>query len=193
GAAWAMAKTAHGAGALAVLLIEGQPVQEHALSFGPVQLPQGDEPFGTIGQLIRDTGRAAALPVGRPLLRQEQVKVDQGLVAAASNAQVNADQTILDLAQAATPLPLHAGGFVSLLGGGRLVNDADGAQVVGVIDPGQAGDDVALQPFADGLEGPGVVLEELLEGSHRLARLQGDRLGALARQVGEQPTDVSAE
>ena len=100
---------------------------------------------------------------------------------------------VVHLAQAAEVLPLHAGGLGTALGGAGLVDQPDGAQAVGVRQGRQQGRGMALEPIADGGEVPGMVAQELLQGAHRGAGAQGDRLDALARQVGQQALDVSAE
>ena len=86
----------------------------------------------------------------------------------------------------------RAGGQVALLDGAGLVEDADGADGIGR----EFGDGVA-EAARDGVGESAVVpeagLEELLEVAGRLAGEQGDRLGGLARQVGEQAARVVAE
>ena len=81
------------------------------------------------------------------------------------DGQVNADDAVFDLAASAAVLPLHAGGFVPLLGHGSLVDQADDAQiVVGPFSGSRQvlGDDAALQALQQGILIPGVMGEEFL-------------------------------
>src|SRR5262249_1972390 len=176
------------AGALAVLLVEGQPIQGDAAGPGAVQLLQGDLPLGAVGRRLRDAGGAAARAVVGPLLGQGQVGGAQGLVGAAGEAEVDGDDAVLDLAQAAEVLAGDAGGLGALLADAGLVDQADGAQLVGRQGGQQAGR-VPLEVLAQPGEVPGVVAEELLEGAHGCAGGQRDRLDDLSRQVGGESAD----
>jgi hypothetical protein len=180
------------AGALAVFLVEGQPIQAYALGPGPVDLLQGDLPLGAIDDRVGDTRLPAARAVGRPRLRQVQLGVEQDLVRPLADAEVHRDDAIVDLADAAEVLTLYAGRLGSLLDGTGLVDEPDGAQFVGGQARQQRGS-VPLELAADGGNVPDVVLEELLQGADGGAGLQGDRLDALARQVGEQAADIGAQ
>src|SRR5262249_5695033 len=151
-------------GALGVVLAEGQPVEVHAVGPGAVQLPQGDLPLGAVNHLVGDAGLPAAPPVPRPAPGQVEVGVDQTLVAALADAEVDGYDAVVDLADAAEVLPVHAGGPGALLEHAGLVDDPDGAQLVA----GQATQHpggVALELVADGGEVPEVVREELLESA----------------------------
>ena len=108
------------------------------------------------------------------------------------DAEVDRDDAVLGLAALAAPLPLHAGGLGPLLGGGGLIDDADGAQLVAG-DSAEGGGDVLLEGVAGDAVGPGVVLEEFLEGADGGAGGQGDGLAGLAGQVGEQAAAVDAQ
>jgi hypothetical protein len=94
---------------LAGVLIEKQPVQRHVVGPGAVDLLQGDLPLGTVDQPVGDAGLTAAGPVIGPPLGQEQLGVDEGLVAPLGDAEVDGDDAVLDLAQAAEVLALDAG------------------------------------------------------------------------------------
>src|SRR5262249_21883076 len=134
----------------------------------------------------------AAVAVGVPRPGQEQGAVHQGLVAAAGDGQVDGDDAVLDLAQLAAVLPVHAGGLAALLPGAGLIDAADGAEVIaGRV--AQGGGDVLLEDVAGPPPGPGVVLEELLDGADGAAGGQGDGLGGLARQVGQQAAAVDLQ
>src|SRR5439155_12311697 len=121
-----------------------------------------------------------------------QLGIEQGLVAGAADAEVDADDAVGDLADTAEVLPLDAGGLGARLEGGGLIDQADGAQVVGS-HGGQVGGDVALQLLADVGVSPEVVLEELLQGADGAAGGQGDGLDALAGQVREQALAVGVQ
>src|SRR5207302_3399439 len=139
-------------------LVESQPVQLHLVEQGTVYFLQSNLPLGTIDQVLGDAGLLAALVVRCPVLGEKQFGIEQGLVAAAADAEVDADNAVGDLADTAEVLPLHAGGLGARLEGGGFVDQADAAQVVGS-HGGQGGGDVALQLLADVGVSPEVVLE----------------------------------
>jgi hypothetical protein len=140
-----------------------------------------------------DARLAAAGPVVGPTLRQEQVGVQQGVVAAAANAQMHRHDAVVHLAQAAEVLPLDAGRPGAALGGTGFVDQPDTAQVVGRGPGGEQGGGVALQVVAERRPVPGMVAQELLQGAHGGAGPQGDGLDTLARQVGQQALDVGGK
>ena len=151
-------------------------------------LAQGDLPLGAVGDLVGDAGRPAAVAVVVPGLGQEQVGIDQGLVAATGDAQVDGDDAVVDLAQLAAVLPLHAGGLGALLARAGLIDDADGAQLV--VGQGVRVGRRGVAGWCGPAVVPGVVVQELLEGADGGAGGQGDGLDRLARQVGEQAAAV---
>jgi len=146
-----------------------------------------------MNDIIRYAGLATPGPVSGPRLGQKDVRVNQGLVLPLAHGQVNGDDAILDLAQAATPLPLHARGVSPFLDVAGLVDDADAAQASAIGQHGQQASDVALEFVTGRRLVPDVGLEELLQVAFRDARGQGHDLGVLAPQVGQQAADVSAE
>src|SRR5207249_7089213 len=99
-------------------------------------------------------------PVVGPRLGQEQLEVDEALVAAPGHGEVDGDDAVVDLAGAAEVLALHAGGLVALLEAAGLVDDADGAGALGVCGAGELLAGVFAEAVADQAEVPGVVLEE---------------------------------
>src|SRR5262249_20310547 len=85
-------------GLIPVALVEGEPVEGEAVGQGPVELPQGDLPLGPVADILGDAGPAAAVAVLVPGLRQEQVGVAEGLVAALGDPGVDGDDAVLHLA-----------------------------------------------------------------------------------------------
>src|SRR5262249_18638556 len=155
----------------------------------PVELPQGDLPLGPVADILGDAGPAAAVAVLVPGLRQEQLGVAEGLVAALGDPGVDGGDAVLHLADLATVLPLGAGRRRAVLDGARLVVQADGAEVV-TGDSGEGSGDVLLQLGAGAVEGPAVVAEEFLQGADGDAGGQGHGLAGLAVEVGEQAAAV---
>src|SRR5262249_35352400 len=117
-------------GLVAVALVEGEPVEADAVGTGAVELLQGDLPLGAVDDVVGDVGGATAFAVTVPGLGQEQVGVEEGLVAAAGQAGVDGDDAVLELAGLAAVLPLHAGAVRALLLGGCLVDDPDPADLL---------------------------------------------------------------
>jgi hypothetical protein len=107
--------------------------------------------------------------------------------AVAGVGQVDRDDAILGLAHRPAPLPLDAGGLVPLLDVAGLVEDADG------VGPGVLVADDVLEAVSCPVVVPAVLAEELLEGPHRHAGVDGDRLDALLGDVGELAGDVDRE
>ena len=108
---------------------------------------------------------------------QEQVGIDQGLEAAAGDAEVDGDDAVLLLADLAAPLALHAGSLGALLDGAGLVDDADGAQLVVGELVEQLQRRARCRVSRAQRRIPDVVTEELLEGADGGAGGQGDGLG----------------
>src|SRR5262249_26702242 len=102
-------------GGLAIVLVKRQPVQGDAVHPGAVDLLQGDPPLGAMDHLVGDATSPAARTVLIPGLGQEEVGIDQGLVAAAGDPEVDGDDAVLLLADLTTVLALHAGGVAALL------------------------------------------------------------------------------
>src|SRR5262249_32978016 len=190
---WRSQSPAANGGALPVLLVEGQPVQGHPVGGGLVDLLKGDLPLGAMHQVVGDAGGPAAGAIIGPPLGQEQRAAEQGLEAAAADAYVDGDNTVVGLAQAAAPLAGDPRGLGALLGLAGLVDDADGAQASVIGQARQQAGGVAVQDVEGPGVVPGVVAQELLEGTHRGACGQGDGLDRLAVEVGEQPADVGAQ
>src|SRR6202162_1389585 len=174
---------------LAVALIEGDPVQGHLGGPGPIQLLQGDRRLGPIPQVIGDAGRPTARAVIGPLLRQEQLGIEQRLVAALADAEVDGDDAIVDLADTAEVLALYAGGLVAGLHGRGLIDQPDVAQAI-VGQGGQFVGDVLLQSVAELGVLPLVVAQELLQSAYGAPGGQGHRLDTLAFEIGEQAPAV---
>ena len=124
-------------------------------------------------------GFGPAVAVLGPALRQVQPPVHQGLAPAAGVAEEDAHLAVVDLAEPAAPLPLHAAGGGAALGEAAAVQDQ---HAVGVAD---LDGDVAPQLVQDRFVVPLAGADEVL---HRLAMppgLAGDGLGGLALQVAE--------
>src|SRR5262249_42565934 len=114
------------------------------------------------------------------------------LVTTLADTEVDGDNAVLDLADTAEVLPLHARRLGALLDGTGLVDQADDSQTV-VGHPRQLLDDLLLAEVADVAGVPVVILEELLEGADRGAGLEGDGFDALAWQFGEESADVGLQ
>src|SRR5262245_50028884 len=113
-------------------------------------------------------GLEAAAAVGDPVLIQVEAGVEQGLAATADIGQEDTGLTVVDLAQAATPLAGHTTGGVPLLGEGGGVEDED---AVGV---GQFLTDVTAEFVEDGAVVPAAGADEELQGTPLLAGGGGD-------------------
>jgi hypothetical protein len=127
-------------------------------------------------------GRAGLGPpllVGGPLLGQVQADVHQGVLGPAGVAQVDADRAVVDLAQPAAPLPLHAHRRRPLLGEGRRVEHQHPVGFAELFT------DLAGQFGEQGPVPPGGLAEELLQPLAFLVVQVGDALGVLA------PSDVT--
>jgi hypothetical protein len=176
----------------AVIFIEGQPVQVQAVAGGAVQLLQGDAPLGTIDDLVGNGRLAAALAVVAPRFGQKQVAIDQGLVAAAADAEVDGDDTVFFLAHSPAPLPLDAGGLVSLLDLTGFVDEADDAEVGGGQGPQPLGN-LLLELIAQARLVPDVIAQKVLQGADGGAGGPGNGLDRLARQVGKQAPAIGVQ
>jgi hypothetical protein len=175
-----------------VSLVEGQPVEVQPIGHGPVELLQGNLPLRAVVEVVGDACLLAALAVLVPAFGQEQVGIDQGLVAFASNGEVDGNDAVLFLAHFAAILTLHAGGLLALLDMAALVDNADGARAIG----GQVGQQFGhalLEDLAGLLIVPTVLGEEQLQGADAGARGQGNGLCSLAFEVREESPAIDAE
>ena len=178
---------------LPIAFVEGQPVKANAVARGQVELLQSNLPLGTVDYLVRDAGLPTALPVVRPGFREEQVAAQQRSETSACNAEVDGDDTGIDLAQPAAPLALDTGSLGALLGLAGLIDNADGAQPLVVGKARQHLGRVFLGDVDHGGLVPDVIFEELLEAAWWGACGQGNGLSTFARQVGQQPPAIGAQ
>lgn len=142
--------------------------------------------------LLGDAGLGTPFLVGGPFLGQKQFGIQEGFVAALADTEMDGNDAVGDLADATEVLPLDAWGLGARLEGGGFIDEANGAEVV----VGQGGQEVsamALQLAADLCELPEVVTQELLQGADGTTRGQGDGLGGLAFEVGEEPFTVGVQ
>ena len=112
------------------------------------------------------------------------------------DGQVNGDDAVFDFAASAAVLPLHAGGFVPLLGHAGLVDEADDAQFVGGLFTRSRqvlGDDAALSLLEQSLLIPTMMGEKLLKRTNCGTAGERDRLDALSGQVTEQSPAVGSK
>jgi hypothetical protein len=167
---------------LAVAFVKGQPIHGQAVTAGAVELFQGDLPLGPMVEVVGDACGLTAFAILIPNFGEEQVGIDEGLEASARNAQVDSDDAVFFLAAFAAPLPLDARSASAFLDDAGLVDDADGAEVVGGV-VGEVSGDVLLVRRARLLEGPDVVFEELLESADSDACLQGQGFAGFAFQI----------
>jgi hypothetical protein len=136
--------------------------------------------------LLGHAGRATTLAVFGPFLGQIQTYVHQAPLLGRNVAQVDADLTVLHLAQTAAPLPRHTHRVFALLGKRRRIQDQ---YAVGAAEfPAHF-----LRQLPE--QGPVVPrrgAEEVLQVLAILVVLVGDHLRALPSQIREQPLDVRA-
>src|SRR5262249_51260965 len=170
-------------GAASHLVVAGDPtVRQQTALF--VEHLEGQFVPGGEADLFGHAGLLAASFVPGPLLRQEEAEIDQGVALMADVAEVDADLAIVDLAEPAAPLTLHADGLVALLDEGGGVEDQH------AVGRAETLADLACKFADEGLVVPGGLAEELLESLAFAVVQVGDALGVLARKVGEQSADV---
>jgi len=109
---------------LAIAAIHGDVAIAHATPVSLVHHFQGQLGFGAIDLLrLRDGRLLATLGVRHPGLRQIEASIDQAGHLAPAQGGEDADLAVVHLAEAAIPLPRHAGGGFTLLGEGALIQD----------------------------------------------------------------------
>ncbi len=170
-------------GGPAHLVIASDPAvgQDRAMTVEHLQGPLGPPP---VPHVLGDPGLRAAFLVVGPFPRQGEPEVHQGVFGVGDLTEEDAHLTVLDLAEPAAPLALHAHRGGALLGEGRGVEDEHG---VGLPDR----DDNLAGPFADERF---VVLidltEEPLDDLAVAVVTVGEGLGVLALDVGEQSGEI---
>src|SRR5208283_3963183 len=171
----------------AIYLVEGEPIEHHPVAAGTIVDLQGNLPFRAIDHLVRDACRPATFTVVRPAFRQEQVPVHQAVEIPSSVRQMNRDNTVLRLADGATPLPLHTWGLVALLHIAGLVDDADRVRTRVLTDY------ALLEEVPREILLPFVSAQELLQITRGNPGRQGDRLAAFLCQIRQLSLDVGGK
>lgn len=132
--------------------------------------------------IVRDACGPTPWAVIRPRLGKEKVRVQESLEASFGHTDVDGDDAVVDLADAAEVLTLHTGRVLTPLSRTRLVDDTDGSQRVS----GKLGNnvsDVSLKSVACESVVPDGSDEELLESSHSGSSGECDWFDTLAWQV----------
>ena len=94
---------------------ESVPLLSKTVAHGPLILLQGDLPFGTIPQPLRNPRLTTTLAVGIPrIFRQEQLTVQQSVKRRRGISQMHTDHAVFNFTHCATMLPLDTGSFVAL-------------------------------------------------------------------------------
>jgi hypothetical protein len=121
-----------------------------------------------------------------PFLGEVETAVDERGAAGSDVGEVDPGLTILDLAQATTPLPLHAHGLGALLGEVAAVEDEDtlGVAQIPLDFMMQLGEHLLVVPEP----GP----DEVLDEPTILVVVGGDGLAGLSGEVAEKPLHVRA-
>ena len=163
--------------ALAVVFIERPGRHANAVGQGPPDLRQGHRGLGPMDHVFGNPSFFALDRIVGPTLRQEQIAVQQTVKLACAVAQMHAHYAIVHLAGPATPLMLHGGGMVALLGTARLVHRPDGPRMAVI----------AHHDLLDPVHHPRLVptqkVQKGLQRSRRNPCLQGHRLDTLSLQA----------
>ena len=126
---------------------------------------------------------ATTFPLG-PLLGQIQADIDQGVFRAGDVSQVDADLAVVDLAQPAAPLSLHAHRFTAFFGESR------GVEHEHAIGLAQFRSHLPCQFGQQGPMVPVGLADELLQALALAVVQVGDGFDILAAQVGQKSLDV---
>ena len=110
---------------------------------------------------------------------QKQTVGHQSLATWGGIGQEDANLAVVNLAEVAIPLPLHATGSTAFLGDGRGVQDQDSPGIAQFVA------DVLAQFVEDGVVTPQAGADKLLQGPSFLVCLACDGLGGFAFQTGE--------
>lgn len=100
------------------------------MSARPVQWFQGYLPLRSVEDGIGDPCLTTTFAILGPGFRQKQLAIDQGLVPTAGHSQMHRDETVVDFARVAAPLPLDARSLGSLFRRAGFVDDANSAKIV---------------------------------------------------------------
>lgn len=163
--------------------------RRHANPIGqrPTDLVQGDIRFLSIHDIIGNTGFLATIEIVGPIFGQVQIAVEQTLKVAGRIRYMNADDTVVDLACVAAPLPLDRSGMGAFLGIAGIVYRSDSLSVsmVARYDPLDSVSYAMLVPLCRG--------EEALQRARRYAGSQGDGFDTFSWQVRDLPADVVSQ
>jgi len=153
----------------------------------PTDLVQGDIRFFPIHHIVGNTGFLATCRIVCPIFGQVQIAVEQTLKVAGRIRYMNADDTVVDLAGVAAPLPLDCGGMGAFLGIAGIVYRSDSLPVsmVARYDPLDSVSYAVLVPLCRS--------EEALQRARRYAGSQGDGFDTFSWQVRDLAADVVSQ
>jgi len=145
-------------GTTGVPFIEGKPGETDAVGEGVANLIESDVVLGAIDDVVGDAGFFAANGVVPAVFGEKEIAIEHGAESRveAGIAELNSDDTVVNLAKVAALLPLHAGRFVARFGMPRIINDSDGLRI------GMIADDDLLKAIAHEAGFPRRPIEELL-------------------------------
>ncbi len=137
--------------------------------------------------ILRDVGFLASRRVVVPLLRDEQLAVDEDVFLSRNVSEKGADLSVVDLAEATEVLPCDTGGFFYFFFKSARIEGKDGIFFTDELDA-----PLTLR-FGDAVEDDLVIpiggADEQLQGSGFLAESVRDGFGIFSFQIGQESFD----
>ena len=150
-------------------------------------LAQRDVRFLAIDHVVRNARLLAACRIIGPAFRKIYVAVQKALKITRDIADMYAHHTIVSLAGVAAPLPLDAGGILSLFGIARIINQPNRRRVSMIRGH------CPLQPVAEPKMIPLQQGQKALQSTGLHLGRQRHRFNALSRQVGQLAVDIGTQ
>src|SRR5271157_5590510 len=143
--------------------------------------------LGLVNQAFRQTTRAALFGMRfvKPLIRHEQLPLDQAVPFAARISQINPHLTIRNFAHRPTVLRSHSHRVIPLLDHTRFVNQHHPVRFTQCL---------TYQPLMNSdhwLLFPRTLADEMLHATDILAQLKRHALNVLARRIPQQPLQIA--
>lgn len=172
----------------AVPFVEGEPAKFQVALGSSIDELKGDVRLGAVDPVVGDSRGTAAGAIVSPTVGQVEFAFEEGVEVPIGDAQMHRNNAIVRFAGGATILALDAGGFISLLKVGGLVDHSDGVgPAMGtLLDP-------PVDPRTHEIFVPTMQGEEFLEIPRMNAGIQRHRLYGLTRKRSQLTLDVGGD
>ena len=174
-------------GFAAITFVEGDPFKNDPVCRCSVILFQGNLPFRTIDNIVRNASGSTTFSILIPRLWQKQVLVDERMKIVPCVSEMDSNDAVLFFTDGAAVLTLHDGRFGACFDEAGLVDDTDG--MLSDVFFG----DVLLEFGSHLIVIPSLFGKEPLDGADGHTGLQGDGFAVFAREGRNETGEIDTE